>query len=188
MSYELTSDSGILSAVKEGLGFGSCTDKDDFLTALIQGVIEIFNTHTNRSFAEKKKFTYERFIDRGELIDKITLPYAPIASITSIQSQDGLIIYSQTDQDFKIDSEAGIIIFSGYLTQRMMLKIIGKYGGDDIPADVGIAILTQTLLIYDKRNSMGLRGSSGGDGSVTYTEQLKILEMNQGLIDKYRLI
>jgi len=183
MATELTSDSGILTAIRESLGFEDDTSQDNLIKGIIASVIETFNSATNRSFNEKRKATFQQFIYYGQKIRKIMLPNAPVDSITTVQSDDETVTYASTE--YKFITETGQLIFSSYVSTDMLLEVEYKHGYSEIPADVGLAIFTQTLLIFDKRKDMATKGASGYGASVTYVEKLKMMEMNQEVIERY---
>jgi hypothetical protein len=163
---------------------GDNTKYDALLLMMVTGIIEIFNTATGRSFSEQRNFTYQKYINYGD-IKSLIVPYAPLVSITSIADASEDVLYAA--EDYKINYAAGIIVFQFELPRLLMLTVTGKHGYEEIPYDIGLAVATQTEFLWEKRKSMAKRSSSTARGDVTYHEKVQILTLCNEIIQKYKL-
>ncbi len=184
--FDYTSTKGILEAVRQNIKANDDTENDNMIRGLITGVLTIFNSDTQRSFDDIVNFEYQKFISY-QGIRKVTVPFAPIVSITSIGDASEDIEYDEDDNDFKLNKNAGIIVFQYGLPVNVMLTITGKHGYDEIPQDIGVSCATQVTFLFEKRGGMAKRSKSTGQGDVTYEEKVKILEICERVLKVYKL-
>lgn len=184
MAFDYTTPQNILSTVKHNLGLEDDTAQDSLINALIQGVIAAFNTQCSTSFVEHKVFEHQFFIKCGELLRTFVLPYLPVVTITGVVSDDTTITYEEGD--YKLLKASGILIFQYDVTPEQIITVSGTYGYSLIPENVGLAISTQVLFLFDKRRGMAKRGMSVPGGDVSLEEKVQVLSFCKEILHPYQ--
>jgi len=164
------------------------TDWDGLLEELIVAVSGRGGTYCNREFEQKERVEYH---DGGGRY--LYLKGLPVVEITSIHASDTW----EWDEGSLVPADhyqllnAGMVAYRfgawPYGPQALKVAYTGGYAADAIPADLEMAVRTQTAYDFKRRKDIGLESVSFPDGSIQKVSSGEFLSMVKQVLDRYRI-
>jgi hypothetical protein len=192
-----------LSDIKTRLGIASdSTEYDAVINAIIPGIEKYFDTYTGRNLVLNSVDVIEYAAGGSPWIRTRRFP---VVSITSIKeafdydfaNADSLL----ADTDYRLKADSGLILrlhrswldtFDG-----VEVKYKGGYkpagqtpaaGETAMPDDLREAAISQSCLVFKRRDDIGLSGTSFDGGSFSKFTSFDLLPMVKDILESYRRV
>lgn len=164
------------------------TDWDNLLEEIIASVSFRAAAYCNRDFEQKERVEYHD--GGGQYLYLKGLPVVAIASIygsDTWQWDDGTLIPADHYQLFN----GGMVAYRfgkwPYGSKALKVTYTGGYAPDGVPADLEMAVRTQTAYEFRRRKDIGLESVAFPDGSIQKRSTGEWLQEVKDVLNRYRI-